>query len=47
MKKIIFIAYCFLCCAVFAQEKKENIVAKVVKIKLINIMSGYIAMKNN
>lgn len=29
MKKIIFIAYCFLCCAVFAQEKKENIVAKV------------------
>lgn len=29
MKKIIFIAYCFLCCAIFAQEKKENIVAKV------------------
>lgn len=29
MKKIVFIAYCFLCCAVFAQEKKENIVAKV------------------
>lgn len=29
MKKIIFIVYCFLCCAVFAQEKKENIVAKV------------------
>ena len=29
MKKIVFIAYCFLCCAIFAQEKKENIVAKV------------------
>lgn len=29
MKKIIFIAYCFLCCVIFAQEKKENIVAKV------------------
>ena len=29
MKKIIFIAYCFLCCAIFAQEKKENIVAKI------------------
>mgnify|MGYP006314644827 CR=1 FL=1 len=25
----------------------ENIVAKVVNIELINILSGYIAMKNN
>lgn len=29
MKRIVFIMYCFLCFAVFAQEKKDNSAAKV------------------
>lgn len=34
MKKIVFIMYCFLCFVLCAQEKKEDIVAKVVVSEL-------------